>query len=81
MLLEGVKLTVIGMGVVFVFLVLLWTLMILLTKILASKTQLEILEHEKKERKSRPSSSGNDDEVMAAISMAIHTHRKKQKTS
>ena len=72
-MIEGIKLTVIGMGFVFVFLSFLWAIMVLLANSLAHKTNLEMQQNENvaKDRASK------DDELKVVITTAIHAHRKK----
>lgn len=78
MIIEGLKLTILGMGVVFCFLVLLLLLIILSAKLLAPFTEKEIsLATAKKPARPRkkPASSGDNLKQTAIISAAVAAHR------
>jgi len=79
MIIQGLKLTVLGMGVVFCFLVLLFALISLSSKLLAPFTKKEIsLANIKKPVRARAGKKkGSDDtlKLTAVISAAIATHR------
>ncbi|HLE12495.1 MAG: hypothetical protein A2504_07615 [Bdellovibrionales bacterium RIFOXYD12_FULL_39_22] len=80
MLAEGLKLTFIGMGTVYVFLAILITCMNLTSKILKPFTDKEFADHEREleeaARARAEANVGNDGAVVAAISAAIEAHRK-----
>lgn len=73
MIVDGVKLMVIGMGTVFVFLTLMVILMSLLSKVLAPFAH--IFEQETAAPK-RSASKESGKDVIAAIAAAIHMHEK-----
>lgn len=80
MIFQGLKLTILGMGVVFCFLVLLLLLICLSSKLLAPFTEKELsLAVAKKPARSgkKPSSSGSGDnlKLTAVISAAVAAHR------
>ncbi|MFO7989964.1 MAG: OadG family transporter subunit [Thermodesulfobacteriota bacterium] len=78
MIFQGLKLTIMGMGVVFCFLVLLLFLIYLSSKLLAPFTEKEMsLAMAKKPARSgkKPSSSGDNLKLTAIISAAVAAHR------
>jgi sodium pump decarboxylase gamma subunit len=78
MIIQGLKLTILGMGVVFCFLVLLLLLILLFSKLLAPFTAKEIsLATAKKPVRPRknPASSGDNLKLTAIISAAVAAHR------
>ncbi len=78
MIFQGLKLTILGMGVVFCFLVLLLLLIYLSTKLLAPFTAKEIsLATAKKSARPRKksTSSGDNVKLTAIISAAVAAHR------
>ncbi len=78
MVIEGLKLTVLGMGMVFIFLVLLVTFIQISSSILASATELEIkaLEDKLKQPASSKKSSNDQSNLVAIITAAINVYRK-----
>jgi oxaloacetate decarboxylase (Na+ extruding) subunit gamma len=80
MIIQGLKLTVLGMGVVFCFLVVLLLLIYLSAKLLAPFTEKEIaLAAAKKPARPRKkqASSGDNLKLTAIISAAVAAHRVK----
>jgi oxaloacetate decarboxylase (Na+ extruding) subunit gamma len=78
MIIQGLKLTILGMGVVFSFLVVLLLLIFLASKLLAPFTEKEIsLAAAKKPARPRkkPPSSGDNLKLTAVISAAVAAHR------
>jgi len=78
MIFQGLKLTILGMGVVFCFLVVLLFLIYLSSKLLAPFTEKEMaLAMAKKPARSgkKPSSSGDNLKLTAIISAAVAAHR------
>ncbi len=76
MIIEGLKLTLLGMVVVFAFLVLLVLVVKLSTKILKPFTDREASAlGALKSRKTWPSSARDDRKIMAVISAAVAAHR------
>lgn len=76
MIIEGIKLTVIGMTVVYVFLVLMVMIIHLFSKLLKSYTEKEaaLLDSQSRKKK-RPSLSDDNKKIAAIISAAIAAHR------
>lgn len=77
MIIQGLKLTMLGMGVVFCFLVLLMLLIYLLSKLLAPFTEKEIslATAKKPARPGNKPSSGDKLKLTAIISAAVASHR------
>ncbi len=78
MVIEGLKLTVLGMGMVFIFLVLLVTFIQISSSILASTTrqELKILEEELEKSASSTEHSCDQSTLIAVITAAINAYRK-----
>ena len=78
MIFQGLKLTILGMGVVFCFLALLMLLIYISSKLLAPFTEKELtLAMAKKPARpgKKSSSSGDNLTLTAVISAAVATHR------
>jgi oxaloacetate decarboxylase gamma subunit len=78
MIFQGLKLTILGMGVVFCFLILLLLLICLSSKLLAPFTEKELsLAMAKKSARpgKKSSSSGDNLKLTAIISAAVAAHR------
>lgn len=79
MIIEGLKLTFLGMLVVFAFLILLVMVVQLSSKILKPLTDKEALASAVRgQKKSRPSTHKIDRKLMAVISGAISVHRRRR---
>jgi len=78
MVIEGLKLTILGMGMVFIFLVLLVTFIQISSSILASTTKQELktLEGELSNSSSAKQNENNQSTLIAVITAAINTYRK-----
>lgn len=76
MIIEGIKLTVIGMVVVYVFLVLMVMMIHLFSKLLKSITEEEaaLLDFQSRKKK-KPSPAYDNKKITAIISAAIAAHR------
>jgi oxaloacetate decarboxylase gamma subunit len=82
MIFQGLKLTILGMGVVFCFLVVLLFLIYLSSKLLAPFTEKEMtLAMAKKPARSgkKPPSSGDNLKLTAIISAAVAAHRARKR--
>ena len=78
MIIEGLKLTLLGMGVVIAFLALLVIVVQIATKVLKPFTDREASALAVRQRKGpRPSSAKDDKKIMAVISAAISAHRER----
>lgn len=74
---ESVQLLFIGMGTVFLILIMLIFLITLISKLLASYEDEPLpVTFPSATRASNPSTTKNDDELIAVISSAIHSYRK-----
>ena len=71
---EGLNLMVYGMGFVFVFL----TLLVIVTTLMSKMVNRFLPEPiaEPKAKASAPQSSGNNDELLAVLTAAVHKYRK-----
>lgn len=87
MLILGLKLTVVGMSVVFIFLVLMVQCISLSSHLLKSVTEKEVKEIEENarqealKRKQMSQSGSNDSKLVAVISAAIKMYRSKYSMS
>ena len=77
MVIEGLKLTVLGMGMVFIFLVLLVSFIHLTSYLLAGITQKELAFLEEESMKNASTQKGGDKSTLVAvIAAAISAYRK-----
>ncbi|MEJ2155920.1 MAG: OadG family transporter subunit [Desulfobacteraceae bacterium] len=79
MVVEGIKLAVTGMLIVFIFLILLVLVVQLSARLLRSYTQQEEREQARYKRKSSAGSPLADSRLIAVIAAAVSAHRKKMR--
>jgi sodium pump decarboxylase gamma subunit len=77
MVVEGIKLAISGMFIVYIFLVLLVLVVHLSSRLLRSYTQQEVREQAQYRRRSSAHAQSKDDRMIAVISAAIAAHRRK----
>ncbi len=79
MIVEGIKLTIIGMLFVFTFLLLLTGMMHLITRLMKRYTEQEARMQVLHKKKSSANALMQDNRLIAIISAAVSAHRKKMR--